>query len=98
MLDKADGGSPTFTAGYVQIFAESGSGYAFANGSGVGLTAGAWTDVTMNVTTPTSKATAYDPTQIVQVGVQIGTGGMPDGGVFGAHEALKLHIDSIVAQ
>ena len=38
----------------------------------------------------------YDPTQIIQVGVQFGTGGMPDGGVFGAATSPKFHIDSIV--
>ncbi len=45
-----------------------------------------------------SVTTGYDPTQIIQVGVQIGTGSKPDGGVFGAEISPKLHIDSIIVQ
>jgi hypothetical protein len=52
----------------------------------------------MNVSTPSSTSTGYDPTQIIQVGVQFGIGNMPDGGVFGSREAPVFHIDSIVAQ
>jgi len=98
MLDKVDGGASSIPSGYVILFAQS-NGFKYASGSGTGLTAGTWTDVTMTVSTPEgTKTTGYDPTQIIQVGIQIGVGGMPDGGVFGAEIQPKIHIDSIVAQ
>jgi hypothetical protein len=97
MLDKVDGGASSIPSGYVQLFAQS-NGYKFANGAGGSLTAGTWTNLTMNVSTPSYMATGYDPTQIIQVGIQFGTGGMPDGGTFGAAISPKIHIDSIVAQ
>lgn len=97
MLDKVDGGATSIPSGYVQLFVQS-NGFKYANGPGAGLTAGTWTDLTLPVSTPTSMVSGYDPTQIIQVGVQFGTGGMPDGGVFGAEIMPKIHIDSIVAQ
>jgi hypothetical protein len=98
MLDKVDGGASSIPGGYVQLFVQS-NGYKFAQGAGAGLTAGQWTALTMTVSTPNgTPATGYDPTQIIQVGVQIGTGGMPDGGTFGAEIMPRIHIDSIVAQ
>ena len=100
MLDKTDAGESAFTkTGYVKVFAQ-GTGYVYASGTAKGLAAGVWTEFTMNVSTPeggTPPAT-YDPTKIIQVGVQFGLGSMPDGGVFGAAEAPTFHIDSIVAQ
>ena len=97
MLDKVDGGTASFPSGYVQLFVQS-SGFKYANGQGASLTAGAWADLTLTVSTPSFMVSGYDPTQIIQVGVQFGTGGMPDGGVFGAATSPKFHVDSIVAQ
>ena len=97
MLDKVDGGTPSFPRGYVELFIQS-SGYKYASGPAKGLTAGVWTDLTLNVSTPDFGVTGYDPTQIIQVGIQFGVGGMPDGGVFGAETFPKFHVDSIVAQ
>jgi hypothetical protein len=96
-LDAVDGGTPSFPSGYLQLFIQS-AGFKYANGPAKGLTAGAWTDLTLTVSTPNYMSAGYDPTQIIQVGVQFGTGGMPDGGVFGAATSPKFHIDSIVAQ
>jgi hypothetical protein len=96
-LDSVDGGTATFPSGYVQLFVQS-NGFKYANGAAKGLTAGTWTDLTLTVSTPGFMVSGYDPTQIIQVGVQFGTGGMPDGGVFGAEISPKFHIDSIVAQ
>jgi hypothetical protein len=96
-LDAVDGGTTSFPSGYVQLFVQS-AGFKFANGGGANLTAGTWADLTLTVSTPSFMVTGYDPTQIIQVGVQFGTGGMPDGGVFGAETSPKFHVDSIVAQ
>ena len=85
-------------SGYVKLFAQ-GTGYKLASGNAKGLTAGTWTELTMNVSTPEGGMNSgYDPTQIIQVGVQFGIGGMPDGGTFGSRETPTFHIDSIVAQ
>ena len=97
MLDKVDGGTASFPSGYVQLFVQSG-GFKYANGQGASLTAGSWADLTLTISTPSFMVSGYDPTQIIQVGVQFGTGGMPDGGVFGAATSPKFHVDSIVAQ
>jgi hypothetical protein len=100
MLDKTDAGESAFAqSGYVKIFAQ-GTGYKLGGGAGKGLTAGQWVDLSMNVSTPEggTPATGYDPTQIIQVGIQFGIGGMPDGSAFGALEKPTFHIDSIVAQ
>jgi len=96
-LDAVDGGTTSFPSGYVQLFVQS-AGFKFANGPGKNLTAGTWTDLTLTFSTPTFMVTGYDPTQIIQLGVQFGTGGMPDGGVFGAATSPKFHVDSIVTQ
>ena len=96
-LDAVDGGTASFPSGYVQLFVQS-AGFKFANGPGKSLTAGTWTDLTLPVSTPSYMVTGYDPTQIIQVGVQFGTGGMPDGGVFGPAISPKFHVDSIVTQ
>jgi hypothetical protein len=96
-LDKIDGGTTSFPSGYVQLFVQSGE-FKYANGPAKNLTAGLPTDLTMTISTPSFMVTGYDPTQIVQVGVQFGTSSMPDGGVFGAETSPKFHIDSIVAQ
>ncbi len=97
MLDKVDGGASSIPSGYVQLFVQS-NGFKYANGPGAGFTAGSWTDLTLTVSTPSYMVTGYDPMQIIQVGVQFGTGSMPDGGVFGAEISPKIHIDTIIAQ
>ena len=66
MLDKVDGGASSIPSGYVQLFAQS-NGFKYAQGAGMSLTAGNWVDLTMNVSTPSSMVTGYDPTQIIQV-------------------------------
>jgi hypothetical protein len=97
-LDGADGGTVTIPASYIQLFAQS-TGYNYGGSAGTGLTAGTWTDLTLNVSTPGGTVkTGYDPTQIIQFGIQIGTGSKPDGGTFGAEIMPKLHVDSINVQ
>jgi hypothetical protein len=96
MLDKTDAGS-TFTSGYVQLHASS-TGFIFSNGAAFSLTPGVWTDVTEVLATPAFASANFDPTQIIQVGVQIATGSGPEGGAFPGSEHLTFHIDSIVAQ
>src|SRR6185437_4100009 len=95
MLDKVDGGPASVPGNYVQLFVQS-AGFDFANGPGGNLTAGSWTDLSLTVSSPSFMVTGYDPTKIIQVGIQVGTGAMPDGGTFGAEIAPHIHIDSIV--
>ncbi len=95
MLDPAD--AQAFGGIEVQVHASS-AGFVYAAGAELELSPGVWTDVTLDLGAPFYAAAGFDPTQIVQVGVQVGTGTVPDGGVFAGPENLTFHIDSIIAQ
>lgn len=90
--------SGTVPAGYVQVHASSGTSYVFVNSAGSGLTAGSFIDVPLDLTAAHTANANFDPTQVIQVGVQIGTGSGPEGGAFPTPTPLTFHIDSIVAQ
>jgi hypothetical protein len=90
--------SGTVPAGYVQVHASSGATFVFVNSAGSGLTAGSFIDVALDLTAAHTANANFDPTQVVQVGVQIGTGSGPEGGAFPTPAPLSFHIDSIVAQ
>jgi hypothetical protein len=98
-LDANDGGA-SFPAGYVQLHASSNSGtaYIYASGPGTPLTAGVWTDVSFDLAAPNFAQAGFDPSLIVDVGLQIGTGAQPAGQTFPGPQLLTFHIDSIVAQ
>jgi hypothetical protein len=98
-LDANDGGA-TFPAGFLQLHASSnsGSGNIYASGPGTALTAGAWTDVSFDLSAPSFAQTGFDPSLIVDVGVQIGTGAQPAGQTFPGPQNPTFHIDSVVAQ
>ena len=98
-LDANDGGA-TFPAGFVQLHASSNSGtaYIYASGPGTPLTAGAWTDVSFDLAAPNFAQAGFDPSLIVDVGLQVGTGAQPTGQTFPGPQLLSFHVDSIVAQ
>lgn len=82
--------------GYAVIHASSTSTYIYdAKGYG-GLTAGTWTDLTFDLSTAT--ATGFTAAQIVQLGLQVGTGAPPDAGVkLPAPIPVVLNIDTVVS-
>jgi hypothetical protein len=98
MLEKADGGAGEFMSGYAQLFAESGSSYTSSSGGGKSLTPGVWTQLSVTTAALHTSTTTFDPTQVVQLGIQIGIGSLPDGGTFGGEETPTFRVDSIVAQ
>jgi len=96
-LDGTVDAGPVFTSGYAQVHASS-NGYIYANGDGTSIAPGVWTDVVLKLSTPTYAAAGFDPSQIMQVAVRVGTYGGPEGGAFPGTENLTFHVDSIVAQ
>ena len=80
--------------GYAVIHASSTSTYIYdAKGYG-GLTAGAWTDLAFDLSTAT--AAGFSAAQIVQIGIQVGTGAPPDAGVkLPAPLPVVLNIDTV---
>lgn len=80
--------------GYAVIHASSTSTYIYDAKGYVGLTAGTWTDLTFDLSTAT--ATGWTPAQIVQVGIQVGSGSPPDAGVkLPATLPVVLYIDTV---
>ncbi len=92
--------SGTFPSGYAYLHVSAPDFNHYAQGATVGATAftpGTWVDLTLDPSTIT--AAGFDPTAVIQVGVQIGTGDQPDGGTFPTTGTdLTFHIDSIVTQ
>jgi hypothetical protein len=80
--------------GYAVIHASSTSTYIYdAKGYG-GLTAGAWTDLAFDLNTATT--TGWMASQVVQLGIQVGTGAPPDAGVkLPAPIPVVLFIDTV---
>ncbi len=80
--------------GYAVIHASSTSTYIYdAKGYG-GLTAGTWTDLAFDLSTAT--ATGWMASQVVQIGIQVGTGAPPDAGVkLPAPIPVVLYIDTV---
>jgi hypothetical protein len=80
--------------GFAVIHASSTSTYIYDAKGYAGLTAGTWTDLTFDLSTAT--ATGWTPAQIVQVGIQVGSGSPPDAGVkLPAPLAVVLYIDTV---
>ncbi len=96
-LDGVVDGGPVFTSGYAQVHASS-NGFVYANADETKLDPGVWTDVVFKLSTPAFAAPGFDPTQIMEVAVRIGTNSGPEGGTFPGTETVSFHIDSIVAE
>jgi hypothetical protein len=85
--------------GFAQIHGSSTTNYVYASGSASGLTAGTtWTDLTLDPAAAHTANAAFDATQLIQLGVQFGTGSRPDGGIFAGPITAVFHIDSFIAQ
>jgi hypothetical protein len=94
--------SGTFTSGYINLHV-SGPDYGHYEGAtsgsvnASGLTAGQWVDLSIDLSAIT--ATGFDASKIIQIGLQFGTGGGPEGGAFPTStQPVTFHIDSIVSQ
>ncbi|HVV50786.1 MAG TPA: hypothetical protein VHO06_14065, partial [Polyangia bacterium] len=90
MLDAEDAGAAW--PGNVQVSANSGATY---NGytqiiKPIG-TPGQW----MKVELPLTASSSFDPTQVIQIGVEFTTYSRPDGGTFGAPQHRTFHIDTV---
>ena len=85
--------------GFAQIHGSTGN-YVYGSGQAAGFTAAtsstAWTDLKLDPTTITT--TGWDTTKLIQLGVQFGPGGRPDGGVFAGPVSVVVHVDSFIAQ
>jgi hypothetical protein len=77
------------------IYVDSGGSYVYGSGSGVGLPAGSWTSLTLDVDGVTTAS--FDPTDIVQLGIHIYSDAAPtDGGAFPSGSYTFL-IDTVQA-
>jgi hypothetical protein len=94
--------SGTFTAGYINfhVSAPDYSHYAQASTGSINATTlgtGQWVDLSIDLSAVT--LAGFDPSKVIQVGVQFGTGSGPEGGAFPTStQPCTFHIDSIVAQ
>jgi hypothetical protein len=79
----------------VQLHASTGPNYSsYGNGAFTTLTMGTWVPLTLDLSTVTS--TGWDPTMVVQIGVQLSSGGVPaDAGTFGSPLTVTFHVDTI---
>jgi hypothetical protein len=83
--------------GFAQIHGSTTTGYVYGSGQAKGLTASTtWTDLALDPTTITTSG--WDTTKLIQLGVQFGPGGRPDGGTFPGPISVVVHVDSFIAQ
>jgi hypothetical protein len=88
----------TLVDGYAVLFASSTANYVWTFSAQTPLTAGVWTDLTIDINAAHASNPTFDPTVINQVGVQFVTNMLPTGGsMFPATEALSFHADTIYA-
>ena len=92
--------SGTFSTGGVQFHFGTGSSYVYSAGAWVNGTdlSSAWKILSIDTSTAVaadpSQQANFDPSMVIQVGVQIGTGGATDGGVP-AEGPLVFEIDTV---
>jgi len=79
--------------GGAKLFVKSGSGYVWASGPWANLVEGEWTQLTLNTALPDYEDAGFDPSQIVQLGVEFETGGAA--GDFWT--SATVTVDTIVA-
>jgi endoglucanase len=88
--------SGSFAAGGLQFHASSGSSFVFTSApfvSASSLPVGTWVPLTLDLTTGTSAG--FDPTQVVQIGVQIFSGFASNGGTFDNTGPAVFEIDTV---
>ena len=98
MLDAPDSGLNNSFG--IQVHASS-AGYIYANPQQANittLTVGQWNDVTFDLDAPLYAATGFDPSMIIQVGVQFATNSPGTAGTaFGSPVDAVFHIDNVTA-
>ena len=67
--------------------------FTYGAGPYTPLAFGVWTDLILDLSTVTTPG--YDPTQVVQLGVQFYSGDPPEAGAFAGPNTVVFHIDSI---
>jgi hypothetical protein len=88
--------SGTFENGAgVTLHAGTGTAYTYGAGTYTTLTYNTWTDLTLDLSAVALTVTGYDPTMVVQIGVQFYSGDPTDAGPFVGPNAVVFHIDSI---
>lgn len=75
------------------LHAGTGAAYTFGAGAYTPLTFSTWTDLTLDPATVT--AAGFDPTMVVQIGVQLYSGDPTEAGTFVGPNSVVFHIDSI---
>jgi hypothetical protein len=86
--------SGTFPKGMgATLHAGTTANYVYGGGAYTELTAGAWTDLSLDLNTVTTAM--WDPSMVVQIGIQIYSGDPGDGGAFAGPVDVSLQIDSI---
>ena len=84
--------SGTFGGG-ATLHASTTSGYVYGGGTYTPLTFGAWTDLTLDLSAVTTAM--WDPTMVIQIGIQFFTGNRPEAGTFAGPNAVIFNIDTI---
>ena len=80
------------------VYAKSGPTYVYASSTGVGLTDGTFTELTMNMDTAVgANGGMFDPTMIQEIGVHIYSDSPFDGGTFAAG-TYTFYIDNVIAK
>jgi hypothetical protein len=88
--------SGTFSDGGLQLHASSTSTFIYTSGAFVNATSlagGQWVPLSLDLTTVTTAG--FDPTQIVQIGVQTYSGFSSNGGSFTGSGTVVLEIDTV---
>ena len=86
--------SGTFGSGSgALLHASTGMSYLYGAGAYTTLTYSTWTDLTLDLSTVTTAL--YDPTMVVQIGIQFYSGDPTDAGAFAGPNQVVFHIDSI---
>src|SRR5262252_6826025 len=90
------GGAGTGFSGGMQVQFFSGSGFTFGQNNSVyvSLTAGTWTEVTVDMAAVKTMYSTFDPGSVVQIQLQFLTGTQPEGGTF-TTTTPTFHIDTI---
>lgn len=68
--------------------------YLYGGGAYTALpTVGTWTDLTLDLSTVTTAM--WDPTQVVQIGIQISSGSRPEAGAYPGPNPVVFNIDTV---
>jgi hypothetical protein len=91
--------SGTFPSGGIQFHVSSGTGWVYVSAPFINsnsLTVGQWITINLDTSTVASTTGTFDPTQIVQIGIQFTTGDPYEGGTLTFGQAV-FEIDTVQA-